>query len=216
MYRTGLGVEQDINEAMRFLIRSAENNFVEAQYELAFVYDIGMSDGFFSWSLDMRDINKSVYWYGIALQNGDIRAASALGSIYFFGKHGQKDYNKSFQFYKIAAAQGDANAQFILGESFDDGRGVVQDYAEAVRWYRLAAEQGYISAQASLGFKYILGEGVMQNYITAHMWLNLAAAKGNEYAIEDRKLIQENMSVEQIAEAQKRASACLTNNYKNC
>jgi hypothetical protein len=48
------------------------------------------------------------------------------------------------------------------------------------------------------------------------MWYNLAGANGQELALKNRDNIAKVMTAEQIAVAQKRASACLANNYKNC
>jgi TPR repeat protein len=95
-----------------------------------------------------------------------------------------------------------------------DGYGVVQDYAESVRWLELAAAEGNICAQRRLGYSYFFGEGVVQDYVKAHMWYNVAAAKGISGAatVRDDK-IAKLMTAEQIAEAQKRASACVDSYY---
>ena len=107
--------------------------------------------------------------------------------------------------FRLAAEQGDASAQSALGFKYDIGEGVPQDYAEAVRWYRLAAEQGDASAQRGLGFNYATDQGVPQDDVSAHMWLNLAAAAGGAGAREAREMVAQNMTREQIAEAQARA-----------
>jgi len=107
------------------------------------------------------------------------------------------------------AEQGDAQAQNSLGVRYNNGEGVPQDYAEAIKWYRLAAEQGYAHAQYNLGIMYYDGEGVPQDYLQAHMWVNLAASKSqgekNEKYAKARKLIAEEMTSAQIAEAQRLA-----------
>ncbi len=107
------------------------------------------------------------------------------------------------------AEQGDASAQDNLGSMYYNGRGVSQDYKEALRWYRAAAEQGDASAQYGLGFMYYNGQGVPQDYIQAHMWYNLAASDltgdDREVAVKNRDSLAENMTSEQIAEAQRLA-----------
>ncbi len=115
--------------------------------------------------------------------------------------------------YRKAAEQGDAVAQFNLGAVYAAGEGVPQDYAEALKWYRRAAEQGDAVAQFQLGHMYHEGEGWggPQDYIQAHMWFNLAAANlptGEEFrdrAVEARNNVEELMTPEQIAEAQRLA-----------
>ena len=104
---------------------------------------------------------------------------------------------------RVLAEQGDAISQYNLGLMYDRGVGVPEDDVEAVRWHRLAAEQGYASAQYQLGYMYALGEGVPEDDVLAYMWVNLAAAEGNENAQEIKDILEERMSREQIAEAQR-------------
>ena len=100
-------------------------------------------------------------------------------------------------------------AQFNLAAMYDLGRGVPQDDAEALRWYRLAADQGNASAQANLGRMYAEGRGVPQDRVAAHMWLSLAAARlsaaARDTIVEVRDAVAEQMTAEQVAEAQRLA-----------
>ena len=52
---------------------------------------------------------------------------------------------------------------------------------------------------------YHFGQGVTQDYVQAHMWYSLAAARGEKEASGWRDLLAEQMTPEQIAEAQKLA-----------
>ncbi len=96
------------------------------------------------------------------------------------------------------------SAQYFLGFKYADGQGVPEDDAEAVRWYRLAAEQGNASGQSSLGYMYATGAGVPEDAVLAYMWYNLAAAQqGNENAQRSKDILEQQMTREQIAEAQR-------------
>ena len=111
---------------------------------------------------------------------------------------------------KKRAKQGDALFQFLLANTYDFGdHDVPQDYKEAVRWYRAAAEQGLAAAQNNLGAMYDEGQGVPQDYIQAHMWYNLAASDltgdDRETPARNRDRVDEEMTSEQIAEAQRLA-----------
>ena len=113
------------------------------------------------------------------------------------------------KWYRLAAEQGNAAAQNNLGVMYSTGEGVPQNDAEAVKWLRLAAEQGVARAQYTLGLNYALGQGVPQDYVEAHKWVNLAAAQSQgdektQYA-KNRDLISEQMTPQQIAEAQRLA-----------
>lgn len=103
------------------------------------------------------------------------------------------------------AEQGNIFAQYDMAFKYYDGEGVPQDYKEAAKWYTKAAEQGNDAAQFNLGVMYYLGRGMPQDYIQAHKLWNLAAANGNEGAIKNRNALTEQMTPEQIAEAQKLA-----------
>ena len=98
-------------------------------------------------------------------------------------------------------------APAALGQDFDVGvaahdRG---DYAAALEEFRPLAEQGDAEAQNILGFAYAIGQGVPQDYVEAHKWYNLAASRGADTARNNRDIIAERITSEQIAEAQRQA-----------
>ena len=104
---------------------------------------------------------------------------------------------------KGCAERGSIAAQSYLGLMYANGEGVPEDDAEAVRWFRLAAEQGSSLSQLNLGVMYANGEGVPEDDVLAYMWLNLSAAQGNETARGNKDIIEQSMTREQIAEAQR-------------
>ena len=106
-------------------------------------------------------------------------------------------------YVRTCAERGDAKVQFMLGDMYNYGEGVPEDGAEAVRWYRLAAEQGDASHQYKLGGMYQTGRGVPEDNVLAYMWWNLAAAQGHATAQGDKDIIEQRMTREQIAEAQR-------------
>ena len=113
------------------------------------------------------------------------------------------DYKTALEEFRILAEQGYAKAQYNLGFMYATGEGVAKDNTEAMKWFRKAAEQGYADAQYSLGIMYANGKGVPESFIQAYAWVNLAAAPGNKKAIELKELLRKQMSLGQIAEAQK-------------
>jgi TPR repeat protein len=101
---------------------------------------------------------------------------------------------------------------YTYGESVD------QDYAEAMRWFRLAARQGYAAGQYNLGYMYRSGEGVARDKVSAYMWFSIADANGFADArIElDMLRVMAPMTPADIAEAQRRARACMASGYQDC
>ena len=52
------------------------------------------------------DLIKAFYWYQKAAVNGDIKAQSDLGSLYYNGEGTEKDLEKAFYLYQKAAEKG--------------------------------------------------------------------------------------------------------------
>ncbi|PCF94113.1 tetratricopeptide repeat protein [Vreelandella nigrificans] len=73
-------------------------------------------------------------------------------------------------------------------------------------WYQKAAEQGHADAQYKLGVSYYNGEGVSRNPAMANVLNNLAAAQWHEQAHQNRDAIANELSREQLTEAQRMAS----------
>ena len=130
--------------------------------------------------------------------------------MYRNGEGVPQDDGEAVTWYRKAAEQGNADAQTNLGFMYATGRGVPQDYSEAVALYRKAAEYGDAQAQFNLAVSYNDGHGVPQDFVEAHMWVNLSAArftdaKRRETAVELRDLLAEQMTSEDLSEAQRRA-----------
>jgi TPR repeat protein len=118
------------------------------------------------------------------------------------------------KWYRKAADQGYAAAQWSLGLMYRKGEGVEQDIKEAVKWYRKAAEQGFASAQLSLGVRYDFGQGVTEDDVTAYAWYNITAANGHAKSRENKGLIAEDMTHDQIAKAEALVKEMIENNPK--
>ncbi len=158
---------------------------------------------------DTSEISDAIAELMKKAEQGDASAQVNLGSIYYNGQGVPQDYKEALRWYLSAAEQGNATAQFNMGVIYYKGQGVNQGYKEAVRWYRAAAEQGDASAQYGLGSMYYNGQGVPEDNVQAHMWYNLAAldltGDDKEAAVKNRDSLAENMTSEQIAEAQRLA-----------
>ncbi len=166
-----------------------------------------LEDAWYAWL--HRDYATALrLWRGFAEQ-GDAKAQIKLGLMYELGQGVPQDNAEALRWYRLAADH-DATAQFNLGSMYEfgnDGLGAAQDYAEAFKWYLRAADQGDANAQFRLGTMYEQGHGVPQDYILAYMHYDLAAAlqDGYKHPVSKRDNLEERMTPEQIAEAQKLA-----------
>jgi TPR repeat protein len=85
------------------------------------------------------------------------------------------------------------------------GKGVPKDDSRARYWYLQAANKGNAEAQNNLGVMFRNGDGVSTDYSRAYIWFNLAASQGNETGIENLAILEQQMSPERVAEAQRLA-----------
>jgi TPR repeat protein len=145
-------------------------------------------------------------------EQGDSRAQSLVGDMYFAGEGVSRDVDEAVGWLRLAAHQGNADAQALLGFIYWNGLGGQQSSAVASYWFKIAAERGNPDAQLRLAMMYEIGDGVPQNYVFAHKWFNLAAvryrrdASFRDQAIRKRDELGTKMTPAQIAEAQKVAS----------
>ena len=121
------------------------------------------------------------------------------------------DYSRSASLLLAEANAGRAIAQSFLGYQFQYGLGVPKSYEEAAHWYLCAAEQGEPTAQFFLGQLYDRGQGVREDPVEAEKWLDLAAAHAprdrREYWASMRDIIGGKMTLDELAEARRRAVA---------
>jgi uncharacterized protein len=73
-----------------------------------------------------------------------------------------------------------------------------------------AAQTGAPDALFELGMLYATGRDVAADLIVAHKWFNLAALRGNGDALTHRTELAREMSMTEIAEAQRLAREWLT------
>ncbi len=181
------------------LSAKAENGDARAQYLLANCYFVGNGVP--------EDRKQAVIWYREAAKRGYAFAQGSLGWCYENAEGAPKNMKQAAEWYRKAAEQGDDLWQFCLGKLYATGKGISEDTEQAAKWYRKAAEQGNALAQRDLGILYANGEGVPKDFVQAYMWLNLAATKGTEKAAEGRSKVEQKMTLDQIAQAQRLSAA---------
>lgn len=148
-------------------------------------------------------------WRTLA-DRGDAEAQYNLGLMYNNGRGVEQDYSQAAEWFRKAAEQGFLQTQFMLANMYAKGRGVAQDDAQAAIWFRKAAEQGNTTAQYTIGTMYAEGRGVQQDKVQALVWLDLAVAGmspggGRDRALKAREAVAEEMTPDELAEADKLA-----------
>lgn len=170
--KLALQKQQDLqDEGSSLPQKQLENSFdtidPEEQYNLACKYQGG--DGV------PKDVEKAVYFFRNAAEQGYATAQLNLGICYYKGQGVAKDLEQAAYWYRKAAEQGDAFAQRSLGYCYQYGLRLSKDLEQAVYWYRKAAELGNSSAQGWLGHCYQYGDGVPKDLTQAVEWYRRAA-----------------------------------------
>ena len=186
--------------ALKLFLPLAEQGNATAQNRLGVMYRFGQGV--------RRDYAEAAKWFRLAGEQGHAEAQNWLGFLHAQGMGVAKDYAEAVKWRRLSAVQGNANAQDALAGMYDSGRGVPRDYAKAAKWTRLAAEQGHRLAMFGLGLKLHSGVGVPENKVEALMWSILANnVDGDEYTAAQVEKITAELTPEQVADAQKLASA---------
>ena len=159
-------------------ILNADAGNVHAQYKLAL-------DAY-----NQKDLESSVKWATMAVQQNHAAAQSLLAYFLVKGKGIDSDIKKGMSLFKKSAAQGDTYAEFFLGHSYYKGKNSEVNYHQAFIWLRKAASKGDNEAQYYLGHLIMEIWGVIY---PAQNWLAKAAAQGNERAQEElSRLLEQN------------------------
>jgi TPR repeat protein len=179
--------------AYKYYIKAAEAGNPFAQLAIAGCYDTG------EWV--SKDQQQALKWYRKAAENDLPGAQYVIAWKYLEGDGTPKNVAEAEIWLRKAGTNGSSAAQCKLGEMYFNGDGIKKDTTEAISWFRKAAEQGEVIGQNNLGYIYANGKGVPKDYVEAYKWLYTAARGKNEKAPEILRMLEKQMSKEQIANA---------------
>lgn len=183
-FATGTNVEQNLEEAFKWALKSAENGRIpEAQCYLGDCYYFGLGVE--------KDLGEAFEWYSIAVENNYVPAYKYLADCYYFGEGTAVDFEKAAYYYQLSADSGNVDALFNYGNAYYFGEGREQDYTVAVKWYRQAIEYDQAGAQNNLGNCYYTGNGIKQNYEAARILYEYAAQNGSTEAQNNLRIFNE-------------------------
>lgn len=174
-YRDGFGVDLDINKALLWFEKAAEQGDINAKLNIRAIYKMTNNPLEISASMD------TVIQAGILLSvnKDDVDALSVLGICLTEGIGGEKNEEKGLEYLKLAAEKGNSNAQAYVGYYYYRGRGVKQNKKEAIKWFEMSANQGNSFGQRALGRYYIKLDDIEDNKKLGVNWLRKAANQGD-------------------------------------
>ena len=184
-YEKGDGVTKDLQEALKWYTKAADQGHADALYKLWEAYK-----GFpWRWEGVLKDpvLKNPFNSYKLlseAAERGSVEAQYHLGMCYRVGETTicPSDSEKATFWFTKAAEQGYSTAQIIIGECCERGTSLPKDLEKANYWYAKAAEQGNSEGQLRLGVNYYYGNGIIKDLEKAKHWISMAAGKGNESA----------------------------------
>ncbi len=142
MYFVGKGVQKNIQEAIKWYKKSAEQDFVLPQLVLGAVYLQG--NGI------TKDTGEAFKWYRKAAELGNPDAQHNIAYMYQEGIGVEQNDNEAFNWYHKAAQQGQAMSQYNLGIMYAAGRGTLKDDVTAYAWLYIASLSGLREPQEEL------------------------------------------------------------------
>ncbi|AEX62139.1 putative sel1-like repeat-containing protein [Megavirus courdo7] len=162
MYYEGYPIKKNIQKAIKWITKSANQNNKYGLINLSRYYEDG--DGV------LPDINKAIKLLEQAACQNLSKAQFYLGRIYMYTD--PPNYKLAFKYYQEAANQNHTNAQYWLAIFYKTGKYVSKDNQKAIYWLTLAANQGLNSAKIKLAEMYMQGTCVEQDYHKAFELLN--------------------------------------------
>ncbi len=205
--------EFTIDETVKWFRAAAEQKHLEACYQLAVLYTVGIyvpqdsglaselyqlatpsKDGYAELqigviSADAKDYAQARHWFSKAAKQGSSDAAYNLGYFAFEGLGEPVDYKKARQHFLQAAEQDHVTACAYLGEISLEGHGRPQNQSEAMAWYMKAAELGNAIAQFNVA---LLHEQNGDDF-TALKWYEKAGRQGYANAASNAGVLYFNL-----------------------
>ena len=165
LYLYGDGIEEDEEEGVKWLKRSADAGHWISIMDLADCYSDGI--GVLQDKLKAIDLYKKVYELGLG------NAANKIGLIY----SDQKNYEESVKWYRRGFEKGDYWSGFYLAYYYSEGIGVPQDGLIALELYKKVYELG---GSASGEVAYEIGEIYLEQkkHKEAYMWYKKSLEHG--------------------------------------
>lgn len=185
LYENGKGTEKDINKAIEWFEKSANQNYDKAQTYLGILYAKGKETE--------KDINKSIKWFEKAANQDCTDALFNLGLLYYDNHEKlDKDFKFTFKYFYDAANCGNYWAPYYLGILYEEGKGTKKDINKAIESYKNKSGLHYYYHKSAerLGDIYYSGIDIPQDLGLAKQWYDIASSEGSKTAEEKLEKIR--------------------------
>lgn len=210
MFRDGIGVQVDLEQAKYWFDKAAKAGHNESRLSLA---EILLNEGHLESALNLYrilmesgDIVATGRYMAISggenivekqlltevrslAEQGNLRAMKLYADMLFKGTASVRDVKESNAWLEKCTALGDAQSSYELGMRYCDGVGVERDSVKAINYLSKAAEGGIIHAYMNLADIHRRGIGVPINRSEAIKYYSQAAKAGYPDAMKQLGLI---------------------------
>lgn len=128
------------HEAIEWLIKSAEQDYSEAQDFLGYCYCMGQGV--------QQNYTNAVYWYKRAAELNNANAQRNLAICYEKGQGVARDMKIAVDWFKKSAENGSMDSQLIYAKYLLNGKYIAKDSVEACFWLFCSAQGGRKLAQS--------------------------------------------------------------------
>ena len=160
------GITKNDNEALKWLLASANSGYTKAETKLYFVY----KEGLYS---TPRNSIKAEQWLRKAADHDDAEAQYELGSNILLGREGfKRDFKEGRKWLRKAVIHESVEANLIFRVLYVQEPTPMNNFfrKENVNKYRTEAENGDTGSMELIGDCYLLGIGVEKNIQKALDW----------------------------------------------
>lgn len=134
VYKQGIGVKKDNDEALKWYMKAAAANSPEAMYNLGVTYKYG--DGV------ERNLKESSSWFKIGAEQGHAGCMYAIGYMYYKGFGVRQNYKKAYKYFSQSAKGENPAGTYFKALCIFKGNGVKQNRKEAKKIFEIAVLQG--------------------------------------------------------------------------
>ena len=201
-YYYARGLDQDLDKALRWYRRAADDKDPTAMHYLGVIYEHGAS----TLGID-KDEAEALKWYArssdASLALAKDQTDDAIGwNLSYFAEQSRKSIERIERNRKLLevaandlseidlveiqkrADNGDAAAMFELVSRYKSARGGVEkDDAKSLEWLQKSADKDFPSALTNLGLRYFNGDGVEKDETRSFSYMKKAADLGEPRAI---------------------------------
>lgn len=150
-YEQGLGVEQDVERAVRHYEKAAEAGYETVSLRLA----RSLASGRYGLKIDVERAlglaRRAIIAYEVKAANGSGSAAKVLGRLYRDGEFVEQSNEQAIYWFRRASLLEDPGGMHELALLMLAGKPTDQAVSEALGWLRLASKLDHGGAMTALG-----------------------------------------------------------------